>query len=176
MMMVFIAMKDTSVDVYDMAVNMDLLLPNIDEHGHVHINIPKLTVSEFATPHVAYANIHIVASAVYFHYWLKLISKDSALDRLCQLYYGFPQDCKAVGQIQYNYTHCLDSNDKWMRAPQYQKCPIKLFIQSLDHNGNDLAFGADILYQKFIEMDIHLEEIPNYQDDIYHDMLMRTVS
>jgi hypothetical protein len=140
----------------DVDVSLEQLLPIVDETGKIHLNIPTLLVSEFSLPDEVHTQIRIVSTAVYFHYWLRLISRDDMLERLCKLYVKFPLYCSEVGYRQYNYTHCLDNSEtgeKFYARRQDGYCPKNQF---------DRIFGADILYDVFLEANVHVEFIPEF--------------
>lgn len=158
-------------------IELDLmeLLPIIDEDGHLELNIPDLSVYEFFSSDEVFIRIRIVSAAIYFHYWLNLIKIDDALDRLCYLYRNFPIYCEAEeGYRQYNYTHCLDKSGNYVTS-RYRECPVDFIAKSLHHQGKELAFGADYLYDIFVKLDIRLELKTGYDGNMYHEILMKTV-
>lgn len=163
----------------DVDVSLEQLLPIVDETGKIHLNIPVLLVSEFSPPDEVHTQIRIVSTAVYFHYWLRLISREDMLERLCKLYVKFPLHCDAVGYRQYNYTHCLDNSETGEidshhldDGSESLRSRFSLLGREKFHasykdgycpkNQFDKIFGADILYDVFLEANVHVEFIPEF--------------
>lgn len=144
---------------YATDINMAQILPIIDEHGILYINIPPLIFSEFSNPEEVHIQIRVTSAAIYFHYWLKLLTTQEAIVKLCILYSNLPIQCSNKNLIQYNYTHCI-MDFGYISLSSYGKlCPVEEIRQSLNHEGTDLIFGADMLYKIFTDLDIHLEYI-----------------
>ena len=144
-------MSKIEEEVYILEVDSTHVFPRIDEYGHAHFNIPQLVLSEFTDPYQAFININMVALSILIHRWMDVIQDIEALERLCRLYSIYPIDCSVKNYEQYNYTHCR-SGAYLYRPLKYSSCPVESFILSLNHNGQNLAWGADVIYKEFVTM------------------------